>query len=231
MLTVLVFAALGAAMQTFVGMSLHEALYQIIRMPFDAIGEGLGRGMLYILSLHVLWFAGIHGANVLDPITHDIYGAAMLSNEVAAAAGEPLPHIMTKTFMDTFVFMGGAGTGISLAGALILFGKTQASRKIGIFSLVPGLFNINEVLLFGLPIVLNPLMLIPFLLTPCPAGGDQLRRGRYGAGPGDQRGDGVDHPHPAQRLPVHGLSERFGVAAGESRGGRAHLCAVCLYSQ
>ena len=126
MLTVLVFAALGAAMQTFVGMSLHEALYQIIRMPFDAIGEGLGRGMLYILSLHVLWFAGIHGANVLDPITHDIYGAAMLANEVAAAAGEPLPHIMTKTFMDTFVFMGGAGTGISLAGALILFGKTQA---------------------------------------------------------------------------------------------------------
>ena len=93
-------------------------------------------------------------------------GAAMLANEVAAAAGEPLPHIMTKTFMDTFVFMGGAGTGISLAGALILFGKTQASRKIGIFSLVPGLFNINEVLLFGLPIVLNPLMLIPFLLTP-----------------------------------------------------------------
>ena len=90
----------------------------------------------------------------------------MLANEVAAAAGEPLPHIMTKTFMDTFVFMGGAGTGISLAGALILFGKTQASRKIGIFSLVPGLFNINEVLLFGLPIVLNPLMLIPFLLTP-----------------------------------------------------------------
>ena len=166
MLTVLVFAALGAAMQTFVGMSLHEALYQSIRMPFDAIGEGLGRGMLYILSLHVLWFAGIHGANVLDPITHDIYGAAMLANEVAAAAGEPLPHIMTKTFMDTFVFMGGAGTGISLAGALILFGKTQASRKIGIFSLVPGLFNINEVLLFGLPIVLNPLMLIPFLLTP-----------------------------------------------------------------
>lgn len=83
-------------------------------MPFDAIGEGLGRGMLYILSLHALWFAGIHGANVLDPITHDIYGAAMLANEVAAAAGEPLPHIMTKTFMDTFVFMGGAGQASAL---------------------------------------------------------------------------------------------------------------------
>ena len=76
-------------------------------MPFDAIGAGL-RGMLYILSLHLLWFVGVHGANVLDPITHDIYGAAMVANQSASAAGEPLPHIMTKTFMDTFVFMGGA---------------------------------------------------------------------------------------------------------------------------
>lgn len=165
-LTALVFAALGAAIQTLVGMSLHEALYWNIRMPSDAIGEGLGRGMLYILSLHALWFAGTHGASVLDPITHDIYGMAMLVNEVAVAVGESLSHTMTKTFMDTFVFMGGAGTGINLAGALILFGKTQASRRIGIFSLVPGLFNINKVLLFGLPIVFNPLILIPFLLTP-----------------------------------------------------------------
>ena len=135
---------------------------------------------------------------------------------------------MTKTFMDTFVFMGGAGTGISLAGALILFGKTQASRKIGIFSLVPGLFNINEVLLFGLPIVLNPLMLIPFLLTPVLLAAISYVAVATGLGPGT---NGVDPPHPAQRLPVHGLSERFGVAAGESRGGRAHLCAVCPYSQ
>ena len=165
-LTVAAFAFLGLFMRAAVGISLHETVYELIRMPFDAIGDGLGRGMLYILSLHTLWFAGIHGSNVLDPITHDIYGAAMLANQTAAAAGLPLPHIMTKTFMDTFVFMGGAGTGISLAGALILFGKAQGSRKIGLISLVPALFNINEVLLFGLPIVLNPLLLIPFLATP-----------------------------------------------------------------
>lgn len=166
MLTVLIFAACGVFMLAETGLSLHEAAYRLLRLPFDAIGEGFGRGMLYILSLHGLWFAGVHGANVLDPITHDIYGAAMLANESAAAAGLPLPHVMTKTFMDTFVFMGGAGTGISLAAALIVFGKTQASRRIGLISLGPGLFNINEVLLFGLPIVLNPLMFIPFLLTP-----------------------------------------------------------------
>ena len=121
MLTVLVFAALGAAMQTFVGMSLHEAVYQIIRMPFDAIGEGLGRGhVVYPFAPCPLVRGHPRGQRpgIRSP---DIYGAAMLANEVAAA-GEPLPHIMTKTFMDTFVFMGGRDKH-QPCRALILFGK------------------------------------------------------------------------------------------------------------
>ena len=166
MLTVLLAAILGTGLQTLAGTTVHELVHELIRMPFDAIGDSLGRGILYILSLHTLWFAGIHGANVLDPITHDIYGAAIAANEAAAAAGLPLPHVMTKTFMDTFVFMGGAGSSICLSLCLLLFGRTQANRKLGGISLVPGLFNINEVLLFGLPIILNPIMLIPFVFTP-----------------------------------------------------------------
>ncbi|MDL2272595.1 EAL domain-containing protein [Desulfovibrio sp. OttesenSCG-928-I05] len=166
MLTVLIFASIGTAVYSLSGISIHQAVHNLIRLPFDLIGDGLSRGMLYILSLHGLWFAGIHGANVLDPITHHIYGAAITANEIAAAAGEPLPHVMTKTFMDIFVFMGGAGCSLSLAGALLLFGKSQADKKLGAISLVPGIFNINEVLMFGLPIVLNPLMLIPFIATP-----------------------------------------------------------------
>lgn len=164
-LTLLVFAAAGTLLHG-TGTSLHELAYHYIRQPFDALHDGLERGMLYILSLHVLWFLGIHGANVLDPITHDIYGAAMLANDTAAALGLPLPYVMTKNFMDVFVFMGGSGASICLAGALILFGKTRASRGLGILSLLPGAFNINEILLFGLPVVLNPLMLIPFIGTP-----------------------------------------------------------------
>ena len=166
MFTVLVFVGLGTFIGVAANTTLPEVIHDLIRIPFDYIGDGLGRGILYILSLHILWFFGIHGANVLDPITHDIYGAAIAANQAAAAAGLPLPHVMTKTFMDTFVFMGGAGTSICLVAALILFGGTQANRKLGVISLIPGVFNINEVLLFGLPIVLNPLMVIPFMLTP-----------------------------------------------------------------
>lgn len=164
-LTLLVFAVAGVLLHR-AGSSIHEIAYASIRLPFDALHDGLERGMLYIFSVHALWFLGIHGANVLDPITHDIYGMAMLANETAAVVGLPLPHVMTKNFMDVFVFMGGSGAGICLAGALILFGKTRTSRGLGLLSLLPGVFNINEILLFGLPVVLNPLMLIPFLGTP-----------------------------------------------------------------
>lgn len=165
-ITVVIFASIGVGVPALTGVAIHEAVHNLIRMPFDHVSDGLGRGMMYILSLHSLWFFGIHGANVLDPITHDIYGAAMAANEAAQAAGLPLPHVMTKTFMDIFVFIGGSGTSLSLAVALILFGKTPANRKLGGIGIVPGLFNINEVLLFGLPIILNPLMLIPFICTP-----------------------------------------------------------------
>lgn len=166
MLTVLLFASAALAVQVVAGTSLLDLVYRLIRLPFDAIGDNLERGVLYTLSLHLLWFLGIHGSNVLDPITHDVYGAAMAANEAAAAAGLPLPHVMTKAFLDTFVFMGGSGTSICLIGALLLFGKTPANRKLGLLSLAPGIFNINEVLLFGLPVVLNPLMLLPFVGTP-----------------------------------------------------------------
>ena len=182
-LTLLVFAGVGALLHG-AGSSVHELAHHYIRLPFDALHDGLERSLLYILSLHVLWFMGIHGANVLDPITHDIYGAAMLANEAAAAAGLPLPHIMTKNFMDVFVFMGGSGSSICLAGALILFGKTRTSRGLGILSLLPGVFNINEILLFGLPVVLNPLMLIPFVCTPLLLAGVSYLAASYGLVPG-----------------------------------------------
>ena len=169
-LTVLIFSGFGLFLHAILGTTLHEALHALIRAPFDIMGDSVRRGIFYIFSLQSLWFVGVHGANVLDPITHDIYGAAMAANELAAAQGQPLPHVMTKTFMDVFVFMGGAGTSISLALALMLFGDAKSQRRLAGISLAPGIFNLNEILLFGLPVILNPVMLIPFVFTPLALG-------------------------------------------------------------
>lgn len=166
LLTILVFAGSGLLLRAFFDTTIHESVHILLRMPFDLLGDSVQRGMFYITSLQALWFVGVHGANVLDPITHDIYGAAMAANELAASLGRPLPYIMTKTFMDVFVFMGGCGTSITLAIALLLFGSAKSQKRLAALALLPGIFNINEILLFGLPVILNPVMLIPFVLTP-----------------------------------------------------------------
>jgi EAL domain-containing protein (putative c-di-GMP-specific phosphodiesterase class I) len=90
----------------------------------------------------------------------------MEANAAAAAAGLPPPHIFTKTFFDAFVALGGCGSTLCLAAAVFLSERKGAMSTISKFSLLPGLFNINEMLVFGLPIVLNPVFLVPFLLTP-----------------------------------------------------------------
>ncbi len=165
-LTILVFAFGGLLVHHFLETTVHEAFNAMLRRPFDIMGDGFSRGMFYIFSLQGLWFFGIHGANVLDPITHDIYGAAIAANEAAALAGQALLLSMPMPVMDRFVFMGGAGTSISLAIALLLFGETKNQRRLAGVSLVPDLFNFNEILLFGLPVILNPVILIPFILAP-----------------------------------------------------------------
>lgn len=164
--TVLFFAGLSILVFKFFNVSVHEGFHDLLRMPFEWVGDGLARGMVYNFVLHILWFFGIHGANVLDPVTHSIYSTAMAANVAAYSAGEAMPHIMTKAFLDVYVFMGGAGLTICLALALIIVGRDRGQKRLAIFSLVPGIFNINEILLFGLPVVLNPIMLIPFVLAP-----------------------------------------------------------------
>ncbi len=146
--------------------TLHELVSLVVRSPFTIQDAGLEQGIIYTTILQALWFVGIHGANMLASVTADFYVSTTYANETAAALGYPLPYIVTDTFMKAFVSLGGAGACLALIGAILLYSKASGTRKVAWFSLLPCLFNINEILLFGLPIVLNPLLIIPFLLTP-----------------------------------------------------------------
>ena len=81
-------------------------------------------------------------------------------------AGEAPTNILTKEFFDCFVLIGGCGTTISLLLAIIIFSKNSSRRNMGYTAAIPMIFNINELMVFGLPIIFNPIMLIPFLATP-----------------------------------------------------------------
>jgi lactose/cellobiose-specific phosphotransferase system IIC component len=167
-LTVCLFAAFYAFFLTVFGASIHQVVHDALLWPFQFEGDWgmLQKSIPYVFFVDVFWFFGIHGSNTLDPLTRDLFGAAQLANEQAMAMNLQPPYIVTKNFLDTFVFMGGAGASICLLAALFIASRNRGSRRLAKISLVPGVFNINEILVFGLPVILNPIFFLPFVLVP-----------------------------------------------------------------
>lgn len=125
-----------------------------------------GNGLLFVLLSSFLWFLGIHGSDVLEDTMQQTFAAGIDFNRMAVAAGTEPSHILTKPFFDCFVLMGGCGATICLLAAILIFSKNRSRRELGVVASVPMLFNINELMVFGLPVIYNPVMLVPFILTP-----------------------------------------------------------------
>ena len=100
-------------------------------------------------------------------IEENILAPAGLANAAAIASGVPPPHVLTKAFFDAFTRMGGSGCTLCLIIAILLKSRNSGSQKLCLLALLPALCNVNEPLLFGIPLVLNPIYLIPFLVAPC----------------------------------------------------------------
>ncbi|MGC6767172.1 PTS sugar transporter subunit IIC [Enterococcus sp. LJL128] len=144
---------------------------EAIAKPLLGFSQGYFAVFIVTLFVQVFWFFGIHGPNVLAPILEGVFGVAQLENlslfqdggiELVKSEG----YKWVRGSWDAFGWYGGSGGTIILILAIILFSKRADYRAVGTLSLGPGLFNINEPIMFGLPIVLNAIMFIPFLLAP-----------------------------------------------------------------
>ena len=128
--------------------------------------QGLSFALVYEGLAQTFWFLGFHGPNTLfaayDVVTHP----NTLANFEAIEAGLEPQAILTSQFFDFFVRMGGSGSTLCLIAAVLIKGQSSDHRKLALLALIPGIFNVNEPLIFGLPIVLNPVYFIPFLVTP-----------------------------------------------------------------
>ncbi len=141
------------------GIDIQKIIFSIFN-PLILVTDSLF-GVIIIVTLNrSLWSIGIHGGAVVGAIADPITRTMDAANLTAAQAGEALPHIVSYTFFDQYVWIGLA----PLAVALILC-KSKTLKTIGWLGLVPALFNIGEPLTFGVPIVLNPLLMIPNVLS------------------------------------------------------------------
>jgi PTS system cellobiose-specific IIC component len=133
-----------------------DLLKPVLPFLIGAVSEenGLGyfQGLILIVVNQLMWFVGIHGSSLIE-----------VSSDAIFMKGESVPF--TKQFFDVYVHMGGAGCTLGLILAL-LFSKKSGNRQLAKYALLPGIFNINELLIFGLPIVLNRYLFIPFILAP-----------------------------------------------------------------
>lgn len=150
--------------------NLHEIAQGALGGPLGLLGNNV-IGLLILIFLNSsFWFVGLHGGNVVNAVMKPLWLANLDANKVAYQTGEILPNIFTSVFMDNFVFIGGGGATIGLVLALgYLAHKKKASKQLKTLApitVIPGLFNINEPAMFGVPIVLNILLLVPFILAP-----------------------------------------------------------------
>ncbi len=152
---IICFAVVNYLITLFFGVpSVQHLFMKGVDALFMKMHRSYFSGLLFQLLISVMWWFGIHGNNVLNQVAEDMF-TEIISGE-----------IVSKSFMDTFVLMGGTGCMIGLLLAMMIFGRRSTTKRLSRLALFPCLFNISELLVFGFPVIYNPLLAIPFILAP-----------------------------------------------------------------
>lgn len=148
-----------------------ELIYKVIQIPLQGMTDSLGGAILMCFAGPFLWIFGVHGSTIVGGIMSGLLQANSLENQAILDKGMELTvanggHIVTAQFYDQFINVTGAGLTIGLVIYLVAFAKSKQLKTLGNLELIPALFNINEPILFGLPVVMNPMLAVPFIAMP-----------------------------------------------------------------
>ena len=136
-------------------------------MPLISLGSGLLATLVAIFAIQILWFFGLHGQIIVNSVLDPIWNTLSLENYEAFVAGTDIPNVITKQFIETFtVGMGGTGMTLAVIVGIFIFCKSRQMREVAKLAAPSGVFNVNEPIIFGLPIVMNPTILIPWVIAP-----------------------------------------------------------------
>ena len=152
-----------------IGFDVNSALMAMFKPITGLLGNNLFGALLPMFFIHLLWSFGIHGMSIVGSVIRPIWLVMLDDNAKALASGTPateLPYIAPEQFYQWTVTIGGAGATIVVAVLFLFICRSKFLKEVGRFTLIPGIFNINEPMMFGAPMILNPYMFIPFNLVP-----------------------------------------------------------------
>ena len=169
-ITLAIIALIGRGCELVTGLYLNDVISTYIQGPLGAIGSTIPGVIIIYIIIGLFWLVGIHGNNMLAAVKEALFTPLMLENietfsKTNDAKSDEL-HIFAMAWLQMFGEFGGSGVTIGLVIAIMIFSKREDNRTIAGISLVPGLFNINETVTFGIPLVLNPILGIPFVFAP-----------------------------------------------------------------
>lgn len=148
-----------------------EIIYKVVQTPLQKMTDSLGGAVLMCFTGPFLWFFVVHGSTVVGGIMTGLLQANSLANQAIIDSGVELTianggHIVTQQFYDQFINITGAGITIGLVMYMFFFAKSKQLKALGKLGIIPALFGINEPILFGAPVVMNPMLAIPFIGMP-----------------------------------------------------------------
>ena len=144
------------------GELLIDWIYKILQAPLLSLSQSFWAVLLIVFLNKIFWFFGLHGGNVLAPVMASLFGVTMLANLEAYQAGQAIPYMWTDNSFGAFVWFDAIGVAI----AILWQSRNKHYREVAKLGIFPMVFNIGEPVMYGLPIVLNPIMFIPYVLTP-----------------------------------------------------------------
>lgn len=165
MLTLLIVAIFGTVFLNLTGTYLSDFIYTVLQKPLEGVAQTPFGVIFLSLACALFWILGIHGSLVIMPLLSPLALSGLAANVAAVEAGKQATNVLTMTFFRVYVVCGGAGITISLILAIFLFSKRKDEKEIAKLGLFPGIFGINEPIIFGMPIILNPVYAIPFVLS------------------------------------------------------------------
>ena len=155
---------------TLLGLPLNDLISTYVQEPLKAIiGANIFAVMVLYVIIMLFWCVGIHGNNMVSAVKSAIFTPMIVENmDIYAKTGDmsQVPNVLNMVMMQSFAEWGGSGVTLGLIAAIFIFSKREDLRTIATISVAPGLFNINETMTFGIPLVLNPILDIPFVFAP-----------------------------------------------------------------